>query len=113
MFKDYGLRMVPIDADQDGMRMESLEREIQLAQQAAADSAGGGGWAKAAASDPGERFAKYNGLVFIVPTFGNPTGATLTDGGQHVLPCCVERRLPTATLCSAAALGQGSAGPGG
>jgi DNA-binding transcriptional MocR family regulator len=71
MFEDYGLSMHPVQTDRDGMRMESLETEIQLAKSAAAQ------WHESAVPDG--RFSRYNGLIFVVPTYGNPTGATLPD----------------------------------
>ena len=88
MFRDARLNMVPIATDQNGMRMDSLETEIQLvaaAQRservaAAATKSTGG------PKPPKSRYGgEYDGLIFLVPTFGNPTGATMPDDRRRRL----------------------------
>ena len=66
--------MISVASDSDGMNMESLEMEIKLAEESQKL-----GDTTTRLSSTGQFAGQYAGLVFVVPTFGNPTGATLPD----------------------------------
>ena len=65
--------MISVSSDSDGMDMASLEMEIKLAE----ESLNSGSSTRLPST--GQFAGQYAGLVFVVPTFGNPTGATLPD----------------------------------
>jgi DNA-binding transcriptional MocR family regulator len=89
MFKDYGMNMISVSSDGDGMRMESLETEIKIAEEAEKRGGTAGGAGRLAST--GQFAGQYAGLVFVVPTFGNPTGATLTDARRKRLVTLARR----------------------
>lgn len=78
--------MIAVNSDSDGMDMESLEMEINLAE----ESQKPGGCATRLSSS-GQFARQYAGLVFVVPTFGNPTGATLPDERRRRLVTLARR----------------------
>ena len=84
MFKDYGLNMVSVATDPEGMSMASLEAEVKIAEEEAKLS-------KRKSAGGGPLTQLYDGLVFIVPTFGNPTGATLPDARRRRLVTLARR----------------------
>jgi 2-aminoadipate transaminase len=75
MFRDFKLNMISVRSDAEGMDMQSLQAEITLAEQEAATAAGS--MPKRAHGDG--RYTHYAGLIFVVPTYGNPTGATMSN----------------------------------
>lgn len=78
--KDHRLRVVGVPIDEQGMRVDELERLIEQhlstpeAQQYAHDDRA-----------PTLKRHQYRAFLYTIPTYHNPTGVTLSDSRRRVL----------------------------
>jgi len=69
VFRDHGVELVPVPADEEGLRVEALEEALATLRRAG-------------------RRAR---LLYLVPTFNNPTGRTLGIERRQALAALAER----------------------
>jgi DNA-binding transcriptional MocR family regulator len=69
IFRDHGLELVPVPADGNGLRVDALEETVAALQ----------------------REGQQARMLYLVPTFNNPTGATLTPERRKALVALAQR----------------------
>eukprot|EP00160_Parvularia_atlantis_P015526 Unigene446_Nuclearia_a/m.1462 Unigene446_Nuclearia_a/g.1462 ORF Unigene446_Nuclearia_a/g.1462 Unigene446_Nuclearia_a/m.1462 type:complete len:306 (+) Unigene446_Nuclearia_a:391-1308(+) len=79
IFRDAGLTIVPVRSDDDGMCMDELA--AALAEHGVQPNA---------AAEPGHQDV-FSALIYLVPTFCNPTSATLPLARRHELIACARK----------------------
>lgn len=70
IFRDHGLELIPIPGDEQGLRIDALQAALDALQR----------------QDRPPRF------LYIVPTFGNPTGITLAPSRRAALAALAQER---------------------
>ncbi|PYI26903.1 aminotransferase [Aspergillus indologenus CBS 114.80] len=89
MFRDAGLedRLRAVAEDEEGLLVEELEQGIANARYQACDfkGCGDGGDAKSAGAGQTSPGKQYKHLIYCVPTYANPSGATMSVPRREAL----------------------------